>query len=318
MGAGIGTVADPNDTVLILLPDGRPNSQADLLYKGVKKIGATPVVDNVDLSAEKLFGAIKETRCAVIFGYTRKLFRLTRELQTTHDLRALGVRVLFLAAEYLPDAMRHAFQSSWGSRIHTHYGLTEMGLGVAVECEAGNGYHFNEADLLLEIVDPRTGEVATEGDEGELVFTTLNREAMPLLRYRTHDLSRLIPEPCACGATSLLKIDRVKKRLENIVIFGSGDEIYPAFFDDLLFEIPGLVDYQVTVTNETGKDRLDFKIELLPNETTIPEITKKLLAAPLVAKNLSAGTMAAPRIELAAHGSLAAVSREKKMILDRR
>jgi phenylacetate-CoA ligase len=318
MGAGIGTVAHADDTVLILLPDGRPYSQADLLFRGVNKIGAIPVVASMDLSAQELFAAVKETRCAVIFGYTRRLFRLTMELQRKHDLHELGVRVLFLAAEYLPDAMRQQIQSSWGAHVHTHYGLTEMGLGVAVECEAGNGYHFNEADLLVEIVHPRTGELMAEGEEGELVFTTLNREAMPLLRYRTHDLSRLIPEPCPCGASSLLKIDKVKKRLENIVRIGDGDEMYPALFDDLLFEIPGLVDYQVTVTNDSGKDRLDFRLEVLPGETSLPEISKKLLAAPIISGNLSGGKMLAPRIELAGPGSLATVSREKKMVLDHR
>jgi phenylacetate-CoA ligase len=318
MGAGIGTVAHPGDTVLILLPDGRPYSQADLLFRGVNKIGATPAVASVDLSPQELYAAVKETRCAVIFGYTRRLFRLTMELQTEHDLGELGVRVLFLAAEYLPDAMRRQIQSSWGARVRTHYGLTEMGLGVAVECEAGNGYHFNEADLLVEIVHPRTGELMAEGEEGELVFTTLNREAMPLLRYRTHDLSRLIPEPCACGASSLLKIDKVQKRLENIVRIGDGDEMYPAFFDDALFEIPGLVDYQVTISNEAGKDRLDFRLEVLPPGTALQSIAERLLAVPIIARNLSGGTMLAPRLELAAPGSLATVSREKRMLLDRR
>ncbi len=318
MAAGIGTVASAADTVLILLPDGRPYSQSDLLERGVRRLGATPVVADIDLGAQELLETIEETRCAVVFGYTRKLFRLTRELRKQEDLQRLGVRLFFLAAEYVPDAMRREFQSAWGCGVRTHYGLTEMGLGVAVECEAGNGYHFNEADLLLEVVDPRTGEPAPDGEEGELVFTTLTREAMPLIRYRTHDVSRRIPDPCPCGATSLLRIGKIKKRLENIVKVEGGDEMYPALFDDLLFEIPGLVDYQVILTKEEGKDRMDFKIEMQEGPASLAAIKEALSSAPILSRNISRGTMVEPRIELAPPGALRTVSREKKMILDRR
>jgi phenylacetate-CoA ligase len=319
MAAGIGTVADCEDVVQIFLPDGRPYSQADLLYQGVKKLGATPVVSDMNLSAHEHLALLEKFRSTILFGYTSRLFRLSKELQATRDLSHTGVKVLFLAAEYLPDAMRQELQSIWNCRVHTHYGLTEMGLGVAVECEAGNGYHFNEADLLLEIVDPRTGKPVAAGQEGELVFTTLNREAMPLIRYRTHDISRLIPEPCVCGAASLLKIDKVKKRLELIIQFAGGDEVYPAFFDDLLFEIPGLIDYQLVVTRNEDKDRLDFRIEMEPGCTdTISQIRKKLKSAPVIVKNIAAGRMAEPRIELADWGTLKTAERAKKMIVDRR
>jgi phenylacetate-CoA ligase len=318
MAAGIGTVSDQGDTVLILLPDGKPNSQADLLYKGVKKLGATPVVANADLNAEELLKTVKDSRCTIIFGYTRKLWRLSKELQLQNDLSSLGVKVLFLAAEYLPDAMRHDLQKIWNCSTRTHYGLTEMGLGVAVECEAGDGYHYNEIDLLLEVINPQTGKVVAAGESGELVFTTITREGMPLIRYRTHDISRLLPEPCPCGATSLLRIGPVKKRLENIVTIGEGDEMHPVLFDDVLFEIPGLVDYQVIVTREEGKDRLDFRIEMLSDAGIVSEIEKKLLSAPIIARNMAAGKMAAPKVELTNRGEIRSTSRAKKMILDRR
>jgi phenylacetate-CoA ligase len=318
MSAGIGTVADQEDVVLILLPDSRPNSQADLLYKGVNKLGATPVVANADLNAGELLKTVKDSRCTVIFGYTRKLWRLSKELQYQNDLTSLGIKVLFLAAEYLPDAMRQDLQKIWNCTTRTHYGLTEMGLGVAVECDACEGYHFNEADLLLEVINPQTREVVAAGEEGELVFTTITREGMPLIRYRTNDISRLITEPCPCGAASLLRIGQVKKRLENIATVGDGDEVYPVLFDDVLFEIPGLIDYQVIVTKEEGKDRLNFRIELLSGAGNIYEIEKKLLSAPIIARNMATGEMVAPRIERTNPGELRLTSRAKKMILDRR
>ena len=317
MAAGMGMVAGAGDVVQILLPDGRPNSQADLLRKGVLKLGATPVVADMDLSADDQHRLMQEARSSVIFGYAGRLFRITLELEAKHDLRKSGVRILFLAAEYLPEARRQQLQKTWGCRVHTHYGLTEMGLGVAVECEARNGYHFNEAALLLEVIDPRTGASVSAGDEGELVFTTLTREAMPLIRYRTHDLSRLRPEPCPCGAATLLRIDKIRKRLESIVVLESGEEVYPALFDDVLFEIPGLVDYQLVLKREGEKERLDFRIEMA-RELDLSAIRKTLLAAPVVARSVRAESMVEPIIELAGRGALQAVSRAKKMIVDRR
>ena len=104
---------------------------------------------------------------------------------------------------------------------------------------------------------------------------------MPLIRYRTHDISRLIVEPCLCGAESLLKLDKVRKRLESIVFIGDGDLLYPTLFDDVLFGIPGLIDYQLVVLREQGKDHLHFKIEMISgHENVIPEIKKRLLLSP--------------------------------------
>lgn len=319
MSAGIGTVATQQDVVQIDLPDGRPNSQAALLFKGVRKFEATPVASDVNQGAREFLNIVDNHHPTVIFGYTRRLFRLSKELQLMQDLRGKGVRILFLAAEYLPDAMRKELEQIWNCRIRTHYGLTEMGLGVAVECSSGNGYHFNEADLLVEVVNPQTGKKVLPGEEGELVFTTLNREAMPLIRYRTHDISRLMVDPCPCGASTLIRIDTVKKRLESILKIGDGYEIYPTYFDDMLFEVPGLIDYQVTVTSEKDKDRLDFRIEMITKtETSSSEIRKKLLSAPIVAESIAAGKMVPPRIDILGWGALQSVSRAKKMIIDHR
>ena len=319
MAAGIGTVAESTDVVQICLPDGRPYSQADLLYRGVQRIGATPVLAGMDLSASRYLELLEHSHSTVLFGYAGHLFRLTKELQRSCDLSRKGVKALFLAAEYLPDVRRKELQNIWNCRIHTHYGLTEMGLGVAVECEAGDGYHFNEADLLLEIVDPCTGRPVAPGEEGELVFTTINREAMPLIRYRTHDVSHLIPESCLCGATSLLKFSAVKKRLESILILENGEEVYPTLFDDPLCSIPGLIDYRVIATRKGGLDCLEFKIELLEKSNDrIAEIREKLLEAPVIAKNMRSGKMSSPHVEILEPGALKAANRAKKLIADRR
>ena len=319
MAAGISTVANSTDFVQIWLPSGRSFSQADLLARGVERIGAGSIIAGMELSAQEQLSLLKKHHSTILFGYTPHIFRLSRELQTHCDLSEMGINVIFLASEYLPESMRQELQRLWNCRIHTHYGLTEMGLGVAVECSAGNGYHFNEADLLLEIVNPQTGELVSPGQDGELVFTTLNREAMPLIRYRTGDISRMIAEPCSCGAGTLLKFAAVRKRCSSIVKLGNGEEVYPAIFDDLLFKIPGVIDYQVVMLRQNSKDRLDFKIELLSkSEDRIPEIRELLLTAPAISNNLENGTMTEPRIVLVEPGALKTISRTKKMIVDQR
>jgi len=319
MSAGIGTVATDEDVVQIILPDGRPYSQADLLYRGVEKLGATPVPAGFDMSAQEQLKILEENHSTIVFGYASPLFRLSKELESREDLDRKGVKVLFLAAEYLPEVRRQELERIWNCRVHTHYGLTEMGLGVAVECGARNGYHFNEADLLLEIIDPRTGETVDAGEEGELVFTTLTREAMPLIRYRTHDISRLIVEPCPCGAASLLKFDKVKKRLESTITIGDGDEVYPTLFDDVLFGIPDLIDYQVVIMQHEGKDLLRFKIEMISEGAEIvSKIKNRLLSTPLMAESIAAGRMLEPTIETVAWGALQSAGRTKKLIVDRR
>ncbi len=313
MAAGIATVAAPQDIVQIMLADGRPYSQADLLYRGVAKIGATPVLAGTNLSAEEHLRILEHSGSTILFGYAGQIFRISQELQTKTELRKKGVKVLFLAGEYVPDAMRRELRRMWGCSVRTHYGLTEMGLGVAVECEAETGYHFNEAGLLLEVVDPQSGQSLPAGEEGELVFTTLASDAMPLIRYRTQDISRLLPESCSCGAASLLKIDHIRKRLGSIVTLNGGDLIYPSLFDDLLFGVPGLLDYTVTLEQMDGKERLNFNVDIL-SPKTLPEVHTKLLSMPVISANIAAGRMLVPVVQHALAGSLQSSPRAKKLI----
>jgi phenylacetate-CoA ligase len=310
MAAGIMTVADTKDVVQILLPDGRPFSQADLLRRGVQKAGATAVVASIESSAEEHLKTIRQHRSSVIFGYAAPLLRMSRELQKQSDLSTSGVKILFLAGEYVPDPRRQELERIWKCRVYTHYGLTEMGLGVAVECDAHDGYHFNEADLLLEIVNPVTGVPVEPGNEGELVFTTLTREAMPLIRYRTHDISRIIPKPCPCGASTLLRIDRVRKRLESVIHLSSGQEIYPALLDEVLSGVPGIMEYSVVVSRQGDRDWLQFSIEAAEqNNEVLVEIESRL-------KWLAPS--AEIKLELLPRGALESSGRAKRMIIDRR
>lgn len=319
MAAGISTVATPADTVQILLPYGGPDSQADLLRQGVEKMGGRPVVSGMEPSAQSQMETIGRYGSTVLFGYASHIIRISKELQRDHDLSTLGIRVLFLAGEYLPAARRAELESTWNCSVRTHYGLTEMGLGVAVECDDGDGFHFNEADLLLEIIRPETGERVLPGEEGELVFTTLTRQAMPLIRYRTRDISRFVSAPCRCGAASLKKIGAVKKRMDAIVKLANGAEIYPTLFDDRLFAFREVIDYGTKLFRERGLERLEFTVE---TEGEFEGLKEKIRAAlhqiPAVSDALKKGTMDTPVIRMVPRKRLNPPDRVKKLILDAR
>lgn len=318
MGVGMRTVANSDDVVQIILPFGSENNQGDLLATGVEKMGAYPVKAGISLSAEEQLDLINRHKSTILFAPTPRMYRMTQELRGSHDLDKLRIKTLFVTSGYLSEPMRNQLQNIWNCDVHTHYGLTEMGLGVAVECHAHNGYHFNEVDLLLEVVDPETGETINDG-EGELVFTTLSREGTPLIRYRTHDISRLITEPCACGAASLLKFGKVTKRLESVVKLRDGDEIYPSLFDELLYEIPQVVDYQVDLNEVDGKDSMAFKVAVTQVSDDIKqEINRALLSSPFLQRNISTGRMTEPKVDLVGLKDFARGGRAKKMIVDNR
>jgi phenylacetate-CoA ligase len=193
-----------------------------------------------------------------------------------------------------------------------------MGLGVAVECDARDGYHFNELDLYLEIVDPTSGDILPPGQEGVLVFTALSLEGSPLIRYRTSDLSSLIPQPCACGA-ALKKIAHVACRTEAIIRLNSGDPIYPAIFDDLVYANTAVIDYQITLKYEGEQERFHLRVETNRGcAEPRQDIENRLMRHPIIMKGIERETMLPPRVEILPAGSLRAMSRAKKLIIDQR
>jgi phenylacetate-coenzyme A ligase PaaK-like adenylate-forming protein len=317
MGTGLRTVAGPQDVLQIMLPSGTVNSQTDLLAKGAEKAGIKAVKAGLAIPFEEQVELIRGHGSTVLFVPTPIIYRMTQEMSGGVDLAGLGVKTLFLTVAFVSDSMRSRLRESWNCDVHDHYGLTEMGLGVAVECHAHSGYHYNELDLLLEIVDPDTGEVLREG-EGELVFTTLTREGMPLIRYRTGDLSHWIQEPCPCGASGLARFGRISRRLESEVGIGRGDSIYFSLFDEYLYSIPEVVDYRIEVGTSEGKDVLTFIVETTRSGSDVGQsIRKALLSAPIVRRNLEHGVIAEPKAELAALGTFIPGGRAKKMITDK-
>lgn len=270
MSAGMRTVAERDDVIQILLPQGPALGQCDLLARGVSKMGARAIVSGVHLPAEEQLSLIKEHGSTVLFGETHLIYRMTKLLAPMFRLCDFGIRTIFTTTSHASPVMKEYLATAWGARISTHYGLTEMGLGLAVDCPACQGRHFNELDTIAEVVDPQTGTPLPTGSLGELVFTTLGREAMPLLRYRTRDLSRIRPARANCPSRALSVIDPVKCRLESQIALSSGAIINPATFHDALFSLPEVVDYDLSVVRAApGTERLVFDIEVTAPTTPL-------------------------------------------------
>ncbi len=186
------------------------------------------------------------------------------------DMKALKLRVGIFGAEPWNKAMCDEIEKIYGITALDIFGLSEvMGPGIAMEClEGRNGMHIFEDHFLVETINPQTGEVLPEGAEGELVFTTLTKEAFPLVRYRSGDISRLITEPCRCGR-SHIKMERVLKRSDDMLII-RGINVFPAQIEAILTGIEGLEPrYQLIVDKSGALDSLELRVEV--SEKTFSE-----------------------------------------------
>lgn len=184
-----------------------------------------------------------------------------------------SLRLGLFGAEPWSEAMRHEINEKLGIKATDNYGLSEiMGPGVAGECEHCNGLHISEDHFLAEIVDPETLEPVAPGEVGELVVTTLTKEAFPMIRYRTRDLTRLLPEPCPCGRT-FTRMQRIIGRSDDMLII-KGVNVFPIQIEKVLFEIEGTEPhYQIVVEREGHSDKVTVLVEV--NESIFFDRMKK-------------------------------------------
>ncbi|MCQ2380020.1 MAG: phenylacetate--CoA ligase, partial [Victivallaceae bacterium] len=176
------------------------------------------------------------------------------------DVKSLPLRIGIFGAEPWTDGLRQHIQERAGIEAFDIYGLSEItGPGVAVECPCHRGLHIMEDLFYPEIIDPETGKVLPDGEEGELVLTTLCKYAMPMIRYRTRDITRLIPERCACGRT-LRRMERVERRSDDMIIVG-GVNVFPSQIESALLRVVQSPQYMIRVYRAGHLDRLELQVE---------------------------------------------------------
>jgi len=255
---GMSTFTDPGDRVLILLPCERPGSVGDLLAIALERMGVNSIRHGLVRNVDHTLAVMANAGVDGVVGIPTQVLALVRNagLKNSNQLR---VKSVLLATDYVPQAIVMAVEASWGCKVYNHYGMTEMGLGGGVECQARRGYHLRDADLYMEIIDAISGETVSEYEYGEIVFTTLTRRGMPLIRYRTGDISRFIRGTCPCG-TALRSLEKVRSRITNRVDLGNGNCLTMADLDDALFPVNGVWDFTASISREDKMDRLYVKV----------------------------------------------------------
>ena len=226
---------------LMVIPTSTGNTEKQLML--MKDLGTTTIIATPSY-------AMYMAEAARDLGYRREDFRL---------------RLALLGSEGCTPEMRDKIEEAWGMFVTDNYGMSELiGPGVSGECEQRCGMHFAEDHFLPEIIDPASGRVLGEGDSGELVVTTLTKEAFPLLRYRTRDITRINKEPCACGRTHA-RMDKPAGRVDDMLKI-RGVNVFPSQIESVVMHIPEVGGhYQLIVRREGFTDTLEVNIELIDN-----------------------------------------------------
>ncbi|NMC85039.1 MAG: phenylacetate--CoA ligase family protein [Anaerolineaceae bacterium] len=249
---GMSTFTAPGDRVLILLPCEREGSVGDLLATALERGGAYPLRQGIVRDYAQTLALLESEHVDGVVGIPLQVLGLVRRS------RPLQIKSVLLSTDHVPDPIARAIETGWHCQVYNHYGMTEMGLGGGVECQAHNGYHLREADMLFEIIDPGSGHPVPEGEYGEVAFTTLTRTGMPLLRYRTGDISRFLPGRCACG-TVLKRLEPVRYRRSGRVFVG--DSFFTiADLDDALFKITAVDNFSAQISRQGALQRLLIEI----------------------------------------------------------
>ncbi len=258
---GMATLVGPGDSVLIGLPGSTPDSVGDLLARALERLGARGVKHGPISDPDAALALAKQERAACVVGIPVQVLALA-EHPGAGRLRG-AIKSVLLTTDYVPQSLTRRVERAWDCEVFNHYGMTEGGLGGAVECAAHQGCHLRAADLYFEVVDPAGGEPLPLGQEGELVMTTLTRQAMPLLRYCTGDLGRLLAGPCACGGFTP-RLAPVPGRLINRLDLGHGESLAMWRLDEALFALPGLLDWRAGLAREGESLRLDLTLRAAP------------------------------------------------------
>lgn len=229
---------------------------------GAERLGALTIPAAAGNSKRQI-KFISDFKTTVLHAIPSYAVRLAEVLQESGiEPSSTSLRILVIGAEPHTDEQRRKIERMLGVKAYNSFGMTEMnGPGVAFECIEQNGMHLWEDCYLAEIIDPDTGEVLPEGEIGELVLTTLDREMMPLIRYRTRDLTRILPGSCPCGRTHL-RLDRIKGRSDDMFII-KGVNIFPMQVEKILVQFPELgSNYLITLDTINNQDEMIIEVEL--------------------------------------------------------
>lgn len=268
--------ATPQDMAQICFGYGMFTGALGLHY-GLEKLGAT-IIPSSTGNSEKQIMYMKDFGTTLLVAtpsYALRLAEVAREMGID-PARDLSVRIGLVGSELLTDAMREEMHKVWGRDmlVTSNYGMSElMGPGVSGECEQLCGMHINEDYFIPEIINPETGEVLPAGEQGELVITCIYKEALPLIRYRTKDITRLYYEPCKCGRTTC-RMENLSGRSDDMLKI-RGVNVFPGQIEEVILSVPELgPHYEIIVEREGYSDKLSIRVELATATDSFPELER--------------------------------------------
>ncbi len=271
---------------------------------GVERLGCLSIPAGAGNSPRqiKLMRDYGTTVAHAIPSYLNRLYEVFLEegLDPKKDTK---LHTLVIGAEPHTEEQRRRIEEMFGVKAYNSFGMTEMnGPGVAFECTYQNGLHIWEDAYLVEIINPDTLEPVPDGEVGELVMTTLDREAMPLIRYRTRDLTRILPGPCACGRTHV-RLDRITGRSDDMFII-KGCNVFPMQIEGVLMKIPEVgADYLITLDTINGMDEMIIEVEV-KKEWFNGDITRLDKVSRLITNQIRDEVLVKPIVKMVEPGSL--------------
>lgn len=288
------------------------------LHYGAEKIGmlVIPIGTGNTRKQIEFMVELGVTVIHVTPSYALYVAQVVEEMGIRPD-RDFRVSIAVAGAEPYSEATRHRIEQLFHTKFYNCYGLSEMnGPGVAFECPLQDGMHLWEDHFFPEIINPETGWVLPDGSEGELVLTTLRREAMPIIRYRTRDLTRIVPGRCACGRTHR-RIERIKGRSDDMFIV-KGVNIFPSQVETVLMDIPEVdKNYLILLDRKAGLDEMKVQIEI-KREYFRGDLNQLRSLQERIRERLQGLIIVSPEVELVEPGTLPPSTGKAKRVIDKR
>ena len=267
---GMRCLVGEKDNVMILLPYNTPGSVGDLLKRGLERVGSGVFPYGLIDYYSDVYEFIFKNKITSIVGNPVQMLKLA-EISKMYGLN-IELNSILLSTDYVPDAIVKRLTELWKCKVFEHYGMTEMCFGGGVFCEFLTGYHVREADLYFEIISDK-GVSLPDGEYGEVVFTTLTRTGMPLIRYRTGDYGKFIKERCACSS-ELRLMEKIRKRMDGGIAIG-GNEFYMSDFDEMFFSCDKIVDYSLELENGRLRVEITTVNDIMQGKKSDKELVKR-------------------------------------------
>lgn len=288
-------------------------------HYGAEKIKASVIPSSSENMARQI-NVMKDYKTTALIstpGYALHIAKTLEELSIHPE--ELNLKIGLLGAEPWSENMRSEIERGLHIKAFDNYGLTELiGPGISFECEHRKGLHINEDHFIVEVVDPKTGQLLKHGEEGELVFTTITKQGFPLIRYRTGDISSLIEGKCECGRT-LIRMNRLSGRTDDMIII-DGVNVFPSQIEEALLEIEGVAPHYLIILDRiSGEDKMEIQIEASDQIPSFDELGKLEVLKQKLQKHLDASLGLKSTIRLVEPKTIKRSEGSKlKRVIDRR